>query len=47
VTSVPFCGGVPEDLSTCAINSVVPFTGSTVAAEVSVMDDPVGASSGT
>jgi type II secretory pathway pseudopilin PulG len=47
VTCVPECGGVPEASITCAITCVVPFTGSAVAATVSVMVDPDGASSGT
>ena len=47
VTVVPFCGGVPLDSSTCAISAVVPLMGSVVALAVSVIVEPVGASSGT
>jgi type II secretory pathway pseudopilin PulG len=47
VTSVPSCGGVPPASSTCAISSVVPFSGSVVAAAVKVIVEPDGASSGT
>jgi hypothetical protein len=47
VTNVPLCGGVPPDSMTCAMMLVVPLAGSTVASDVSVMVDPVGASSGT
>ena len=44
---VPLCGGVPPASITCAMMSVVPFTGSAVAAAVSVIVEPDGASSGT
>ena len=47
VTKVPLCGGVPPDSMTCAMMLVVPLAGSTVASDVSVMVEPVGASSGT
>jgi hypothetical protein len=44
---VPLCGGVPLDSISCAMMSVEPLGGSAVAAAVSEMVDPVGASSGT
>ena len=47
LTSVPLCGGVPPASITCAMMSVVPFPGSAVAAAVSVIVEPLGASSGT
>jgi hypothetical protein len=47
ITWVPECGGVPDASITCAMICVVPFSGSAVAREVSVIVDPVGASSGT
>src|SRR5262245_48120935 len=45
--TVPLCGGVPACSSTCAMMSVVPLTGSALIDDVSVMDDPEGARSGT
>ena len=47
MTSVPLCGGVPPDSITCAMMSVVPLAGSAVASDVSVIVEPLGASSGT
>jgi type II secretory pathway pseudopilin PulG len=47
VISVPECGGVPDASMTCATTCAVPFTGNAVAATVSVIVDPDGASSGT
>lgn len=44
---VPVCGGVPAGSSTCAISCAVPPVGTAVAAAVSVMVDPPGASNGT
>lgn len=46
-TRVPLWGGVPEDSRTCATMVVEPFADSAVVGVVRVMDDPVGASSGT
>jgi hypothetical protein len=47
IRCVPECGGVPEGSSTCAMIWAVPFAGTAVAADVSVIADPVGASNGT
>jgi hypothetical protein len=47
VMSVPSCGGVPAGSSTCAMMSVVPLSGSVVAAAVTVMVELAGASNGT
>ena len=44
---MPLCGGVPLASITCAMMSVVPFAGSAVADAVSVIVEPLGASSGT
>jgi hypothetical protein len=44
---VPEWGGVPADSNTCAMSSVVPFTGRAVVDAVSVIVEPVGAKSGT
>ena len=44
---MPLCGGVPPASITCAMMSVDPLIGSAVASDVSVMVDPLGASSGT
>ena len=46
VTRVPLWGGVPADSSTCAVIVAVPLIGSAVVADVSVMDEPVGARNG-
>ena len=45
-TCVPLCGGVPAASRTCATISADPFAPSAFVTLVSVMDDPVGASSG-
>ena len=45
--SVPRLGGVPAGSITWAMISAVPLSGSAVAADVKVMVDPDGASSGT
>jgi len=47
VIAVPLCGGVPPASITCAMMSVVPFTGRAVAEAVIVMLEPLGASNGT
>src|SRR5262249_58605212 len=47
VICVPECGGVPAASITCAMISAEPLMGSAVALDVSVIVDPVGASSGT
>jgi hypothetical protein len=44
---VPECGGVPDCSTTWAITCAVPLTGSAVVEAVSVIVDPLGASSGT
>jgi len=46
-TSVPRCGGVPAGSMTWATMSALPLIGSAVTGVVSVMADPLGASSGT
>jgi hypothetical protein len=46
-TVVPFCTGVDELSITNAVISVLPPTGSTLVGAVTVIDEPVGASSGT
>jgi hypothetical protein len=47
VMSVPRLGGVPAGSMTWAMISALPLSGSAVAADVKVMVDPDGASSGT
>jgi type II secretory pathway pseudopilin PulG len=47
VTAVPLWGGVPLASITCAMRSVDPLVGNAVVEAVSVIVDPVGASSGT
>lgn len=46
VTRVPLWGGVPDDSRTCAVIVADPFTASAVVAEVSEIDEPVGARNG-
>lgn len=46
MTLVPLCGGVPDASSSWAVIVAVPFVGSAVVADVSVIVDPVGARNG-